>query len=95
MISKINFCTPNINNFQKNKQKCTNPLKQVNEYKATNTDLNGVPASYINFKSSSAEKQLKTTIGAEKMLKAAKEIATRYNHTEITPETASVIFCAT
>ena len=85
MISKINFCTPNINNFQKNKQKCTNSVKQVNEYKATNTELKGVPVSYISFKSSSAEKQLKTTIGAEKMLKAAKEIATRYNHTEITP----------
>ena len=85
-INSINSINTTINYLQKkNNNYHTKPIQQKADIKPEETPIQGVPLSYISFKSSQDKPDLKFSVSAEKLINDAQIFATTHNHNEISP----------
>jgi len=87
VITKINLINPTISNIQnKKKNSNTNPIQHNNNSSNPKGDsIQGIPLSYISFKSTQDKGDIKLSLTAQRLVDKAQEIAKEYNHAEITP----------
>ncbi len=86
MITKINSIGLTTNYIsKKQKQISNNAITNSINFEHKDMQLQGVPASYISFKSTQDDSEIRFTENGVNLLIKAQEIAERYNHTELSP----------